>query len=80
VILWCDSIREEYEELLSYCQQMQQRVDDSIFEEDEICAFTKSVFSIHARVHRRSVLLPRQICDFQRSEFDHHFSPRHDSV
>jgi hypothetical protein len=43
VILWCDSIREDFEELLSYCYEMQICVDDSIFEEDEMCAFIKSV-------------------------------------
>ncbi|KAJ3620233.1 hypothetical protein MTP99_004201 [Tenebrio molitor] len=43
VILWCDAIREEYEELLLYCYEMQECLDNSIFEEDDMCAFTKSV-------------------------------------
>ncbi|KAJ3620239.1 hypothetical protein MTP99_004206 [Tenebrio molitor] len=43
VILWCDGIREDFEELLSYCYEMQECVADSIVEEDEMCAFTKSV-------------------------------------
>ncbi|CAH1380228.1 unnamed protein product, partial [Tenebrio molitor] len=43
VILWCDAIREEYEELLSYCYEMQEYLDNSIFDEDDMCAFTKSV-------------------------------------
>jgi gustatory receptor len=43
VILWCDAIREEYEELVSYCYEMQECLDNSIFEEDDMCAFTKSV-------------------------------------
>jgi hypothetical protein len=36
VILWCDAIREEYEELLSYCYEMQECLDNSIFEEDDM--------------------------------------------
>ncbi|KAJ3617719.1 hypothetical protein MTP99_006814 [Tenebrio molitor] len=43
LILWCDTIRKEFEELLSYCYQMQTRIAESSFTENDMCIFTKSV-------------------------------------
>jgi gustatory receptor len=43
LILWCDTIRKEFEELLSYCYQMQTRIAESTFTENDMCIFTKSV-------------------------------------
>ncbi|XP_068901770.1 uncharacterized protein [Tenebrio molitor] len=43
LILWCDTIRKEFEELLSYCYQMQTCIAESTFTENDMCIFTKSV-------------------------------------